>query len=129
MVEQTQYKPGSCNIGSDEIKRRYTIGYSGIFLIIVFILFIELLHLPRVYRLGLFVPAFYTFSGFVQGYNKFCFVYGWKGIASLAGRRKFISVSDKINLKRDRMMAIRIVTIVSIFSAILTTLYFIFPFK
>ncbi len=128
MVEEIHYKPGSCNIGSDEIKRRYNVGYSGIALIIVFILFVELLHLPRVYRIGIFIPAFYAFSGFVQGYNKFCFVYGWKGIASFRGRRKFISITDEMNLRRDRKNAIRIVVIVTICSTMLTALYFIFPF-
>jgi len=126
-TDQIQYKPGACNIGPAEIRRRYWIGYTGLVLMAALILCVEWFHLPRIARLGLFIPAVYTFSGFVQAVKRFCFVYGWKSVASLSGRRKFNKITNENFQRQDRNTAISIVGMVLICSAILTTIYFFLP--
>lgn len=124
-VKEYTYTPGKCNIGKQEIKRRFRIGYIGLGLMIILILCIELLHLPSFVRFFLFIPAFYAVSGFVQAFNKFCYVYGLKGVASLMGRRKFQNVADEVYAKEDRKKAFTIIVITTIVSATITILYFL----
>ncbi len=126
-TEENTYSPGSCNIGPEEVKRRYRIGFTGLALMAVYVLCVEWLDLQRIVKLGLFFPAFYAVSGFLQAVRRFCFVYGWKGVASLGGRRKFKHVTDEVYLRQDRNMAITFVVIVTLGSVILTVVYFLLP--
>ena len=126
-TENTFYVPGTCNIGPEEVRRRYKIGFTGTILMVLFILFVEWAHLPRLVRLGLFFPAFYGVSGFLQAFARFCFIYGWKGIASLGGIRKFMKIAKQDELRQDRNKAIVFAIVVTVSSILLTTIYFLFP--
>jgi hypothetical protein len=126
-IEVNEYLPGTCNIGPDEVRRRYRIGFIGLFLMIVYILFVKWLDLPDIYKLGLFIPAFYCVSGFLQAIKKFCFVYGWRGLSSLSGMRKFQTIKGKNFLKQDRRTAINFVLIVTFCSIVLTAIYYSLP--
>jgi hypothetical protein len=117
------YVPGNCNIGPAEIKRRYRIGYLGLFLMTVFIVVAEVFHIPHMMKLFLFAPTFYALSGFFQAWQKFCFVYGWKGVFSIIGNRKYSKVTDE-NRLQDRSMAIRLVTRITLGSSLITLLYY-----
>ena len=124
-VVETNYIPGSCNIGRVEIKRRYKIGFIGLVLMVTFILTVELMKLPSLFKLGLFVPAFYMVSGFLQAFGKFCFIYGWKGVSSFTGRRTFINIMEEGFLKKDKKRAITFIIIVTFCSVIITVIYFL----
>jgi hypothetical protein len=126
-MEETKddaYKPGSCNIGKSEVRRRFRIGFTGLALMILLILFIHWFHLPSVARLGLFIPAFYAVSGFIQAFMKFCYIYGWKGIMSLTGRKKFEKVNEPEYVRKDRRKATLLVLIVTCSAMLLTLIYF-----
>jgi len=124
-TEENTYSPGSCNIGPEEVNRRYIIGFTGLVLMAVYILCVERLDLPRILKLGLFFPAFYGVSGFLQAIRRFCFVYGWKGVTSLSGRRNFKKVTDEVYLRQDRKTAITVILLVCLGSAVIAGLYFI----
>jgi len=126
-IEVYEYLPGTCNLGPEEVRRRYRNGFIGLFLMIGYILFVKWMDLPDSYKLGLFIPAFYSVSGFLQAVKKFCFVYGWKGLSSLSGMRKFQTIKDKDFLKQDRRTALNFVLIVTLFSIFLTAIYYLFP--
>ena len=127
-AESDIYIPGSCNIGPEEIKRRFRVGYTGLVLMVLLILCIKWLHLPHTVRLLLFLPAFYMLSGFLQAFGKFCYIYGWKGISSLTGRRKFRNITDETYLKQDRNRAIKFMMLVTLSSILLTAIYYLLPF-
>ncbi|MFZ1676279.1 MAG: hypothetical protein WAT91_03345 [Saprospiraceae bacterium] len=130
MIPETKeyhYKPGTCNLGKQEIDRRFRIGFIGLGLMIILIISIEFFRLPSFYKIFLFLPAFYSVSGFVQAFNKFCYIYGLKGIASLTGRKKFQDVSDEAFAKADHKKAFFIITITTLSSAALTILYIYLP--
>ena len=122
-IEETRYIPGVCNIGQIEVRRRFRIGFVGLALMVAWILTIELLKLPSLFKLGLFIPAFYTLSGFLQAFGKFCFIYGWKGVSSFAGRRKFENIAEKEYQKKDRKRAESFIMIVTFSSVIITAIY------
>ena len=124
-AKEDHYQPGTCNIGKTEVRRRYKIGFLGLGTMIIMILMIEFFHLPSFLKIFVFIPAFYSISGFIQAFNKFCYVYGLKGVASLVGRKKFQKVSDAENFKADRKKAFNIIAIVTLNSVALTILYFL----
>ncbi len=127
MIPETKeytYQPGTCNLGKTEINRRFSLGFIGLGAMVVVILINTFFHLPSFFKLFLFIPAFYSVSGFIQAFNKFCYVYGLKGLASLKGRKIFIDVSDEENFKKDRKKAFSIIAIVTLSSVAMTVLYF-----
>jgi len=113
----------SCNIGLVEIRRRYRNGFIGLGLMVTYIFFVEWFELPAAFRFGLFIPAFYAVSGFLQALKRFCYVYGWKGLASLTGRRKFTRITEAEQLKQDRTFAISLVMKIIFYSLLITAFY------
>jgi len=126
--ERYAYQPGTCNLGKVETGRRFRLGFIGLGSMMLIGILVEGLHLPRPYRLILFIPAFYAFSGFFQGYKRFCYVYGFKGVMSLTGRKKFQNVTDDLYLKKDRKTAQVILSLTIVCSVIITAIYFFLPF-
>jgi hypothetical protein len=121
------YKPGHCNIGAVEIKKRYRIGYTGLVIMILFIACTSYYEIPRVWKFLLFIPTAYSLSGFLQARSKFCFVYGYLGIFSMTGRRIFSKVKMDPDLKKDRNKAIQLVGLITLGSVVITlSCYFLF---
>jgi hypothetical protein len=128
MIPETKeysYLPGTCNLGKQETNRRFRIGYIGLGLMIILIICIEFFHLPSFIKIFLFIPAFYSVSGFIQAFNKFCYIYGLKGLASLTGRKKFQVVSDEAYAKADRKKAFAIIAITALSSLVITVFYIV----
>lgn len=124
-IREPEYIPGTCNLGPEEIRRRYRIGYVGLALMAVVILSNEIFRFPIVFKTLLFFPAFYMISGFIQAIKRFCYVYGFKGIISLKGRRIFDQVMDEESLRQDRKLAILFVLISTIGGILITFIYFL----
>jgi hypothetical protein len=91
---------------------------------ILFILIAEIFRFPQPWKFLLFAPTFYALSGFLQARQKFCYVYGYKGVFSMTGRRNYSRVKDDQYLQKDRSMAIQIVSRVTVVSSIITLLYY-----
>ena len=126
--EMYAYQPGTCNLGKVETIRRFRLGFIGLGSMVLIAILVEVLHLPRPFRFVLFMPAFYAFSGFLQGYKRFCYVYGFKGVMSLTGRKKFQHVTEDSYLKKDRQTAIAILSATILCSITITAIYFFLPF-
>ena len=118
------YKPGSCNIGPEEIRRRYRIGFVGLGVTLLMALIIIYLDLPQYTRWFLFGPIFYGVSGFIQAQHKFCYVYGFQGIFSLTGRKKFSRSKEGIDIIKDRRTAMKLLFVITIISAIVTFVFY-----
>ena len=118
------YLPGDCNIGPVEIQRRRNIGYLGLSWMVICILLLELLKADLAYKLLLFGPSVVAFSGFFQARQKFCFLYGFRGVSSMLGRRKFSTVVDQSALRKDKIRALKLVLQVVLASALVTTIYY-----
>ena len=119
------YLAGQCNLGPEEIRRRMNIGWLGTVLTILVILVLEIMDASRPYRI-LVLPAIgVALSGFLQARQKFCYLYGWRGVFSITGRKKFEKVTDNADLKKDRRTAIQIVVMVLVGSILLTAVYMV----
>jgi|WetSurMetagenome_2_1015567.scaffolds.fasta_scaffold761645_1 hypothetical protein len=127
MEDQTAdgYIPGTCNLGRDEIRHRMRIGYVGVALTFIVFIVLEIFDSPRPYRILVFPPIFYALSGFIQARHRFCFAYGWLGLLSMTGRKQFHKVSDKENARKDRITALKIVSMVLLGSMMLTAVYMV----
>ena len=125
-MTEPQYIPGGCNLGPVEIRRRYRIGYTGTAIALLFALIIHLADLPQ-WKFMIFFPVYYALSGFIQARNKFCYIYGYKGVASLLGRKKFEKIRDEENLKKDKRLARKIILQVVVGSILITLLYYFLP--
>ncbi len=79
------YRPGICNIGINEIRKRYAFGAIGLVLALLLAYLLFSSSSPRIYRLALFIPLFMAFEGFYQGYFGFCVGFATLGIYDFAG--------------------------------------------
>ena len=78
-MSQSEYVPGTCNIGPAEIRRRRIIMWLGCILSIVTIASFAQNSSSRVDRLTIILPAFVFAIGFVQSRKKFCLAFGFMG--------------------------------------------------
>ncbi|MDQ3017357.1 MAG: hypothetical protein M3R25_11650 [Bacteroidota bacterium] len=125
--DQPQYIAGRCNLGQEEIQRRWRIGYLGTAASFFLILLIELGNLPSWTRLLIFVPVYYALSGYLQARQKFCYVYGWKGVFSITGKKHFKHVNDADARRKDNQLVYNIVAKILIGSIMITALYYFLP--
>src|SRR5678809_965198 len=119
------YVAGQCNLGTEEIRRRMNIGWLGTVVTILVVLVLEIMDAPRPYRIVVLPTIGVALSGFLQARHRFCYLYGWRGVFSIAGRKKFEKITDNADLKRDRRKAIQIVVMMLVGSVVLTALYMV----
>ena len=105
----TDYKPGVCNIGRAEQRKRYGLGLIGSFITVLITVLIFLEYLPRSTILGVFVASFLGFEGLFQGFLNFCAGFASKGIydiSSSGGQRE--EVESEEARKKDKVKALQI---------------------
>lgn len=80
-----QYQPGVCNIGKNEIRKRY--GLAVVAFVIAAIVSYAILSFswPKLALFFSFVLLLMGFEGFYQGYFKFCAGFAARGIYDFAG--------------------------------------------
>ena len=120
-----QYIPGNCNLGKAEINKRYRIGFFGLAIAIFLVILFHFTDAPRIWRLFIFFPVFYGVSGFIQAAKKFCYIYGFRQVFSLEGIRSFSKIKNEDFVKADQRMAMKIVIVVFVTSAVVTFVYYI----
>ena len=119
------YVAGSCNIGAQEIHRRYQVANVGIVLYAIHLGVIILLNQTGVVRGLIFIPAFIASIGFMQGRRAFCVAYGFAGIYNLEklGLRKSVG-SDEAR-KADQRRALVITGQALALALVLTTVAYL----
>jgi hypothetical protein len=80
-----KYEAGVCNIGKNEIRKRYAFGVSGVVVTGVLIFALKVLFAPGWTILFAFFPLALAFEGFYQGRFGFCAGFAAKGIFDLSG--------------------------------------------
>lgn len=119
------YVPGSCNIGAAEIQRRKRIGFIGLGIAFLIFLILEIIDAPKPYRFLIFPPVFYSLSGFIQARHRFCYIYGWRGVFSMSGRKQFHSIAEKAAHRKDVWTAVKIISLVTLGSIFITLWYYV----
>jgi hypothetical protein len=91
-----EYKPGVCNIGKNEIKKRYALAVVAFIISALVAYSVLLLNWPRLTLFISFIPLVMCFEGFYQGYFKFC-----AGFAA-AGKYDFTGSGNSKNKVADQ---------------------------
>ncbi len=68
----SKYVPGVCNIGKNEIRKRYVLGIAGFAIALLFAGLINFFSLQRWLLLFCFIPFTMASEGIYQGRFKFC---------------------------------------------------------
>jgi hypothetical protein len=108
--QPTDYQPGACNIGPDEIRRRWIGGHIGLAATIGLLVVLLAVDAPPMARLLVALPAAGAAISYLQAYLRFCAAFGLAGIYNFGNRGDSGSVSDSADRSRDRRRALAILT-------------------
>ncbi len=123
----TQYIPGACNLGKDEIRSRQIVALFGLFLTISSVIGILAADQGRSIRFSIFIPAMIFSVGFVQSRSKFCLAYGLAGTFNFDRLGKVSRVQSAQDRKADRKTAIVILLKSAALAAAITLVFFVLP--
>jgi hypothetical protein len=127
MNTKPEYIPGTCNIGPAEIKARRNSAIFSTVLSIVLIILLIVLHVSKLWRLTLFIPAASFAVGFQQWYFKFCVAFGMKGIFNFGDIGKTFTVEQQEDYKKDRAKAQKMIAAGIIFGILLAVAFYFLP--
>jgi len=113
-----EYVSGSCNIGQQEIKRRYQTAIFGAALYLIFAIV--------GWSNFIFIPALIASVGFIQARKKFCVAFGLMGVFNLGATGITQKVSGKKDLSEDRKYAVSVLTQSIILAAAISLPWFFF---
>ena len=122
-----EYIPGTCNIGSGEVKRRQLVAIFGLFLTSFSAVTILATDQSRNSRLSIFVPALIFAIGFVQSRKKFCLAYGLAGTFNFGKLGQISKVQSTEDRKADRKTAVLILFQSAALAALITAVFFALP--
>ena len=127
-MSSSQYIPGTCNIGSGEIRRRQVVAIIGSIISISSFVTLLMADAPRNARYGIFVPLMIASVGWVQSRSKFCLAYGFAGTFNMGKLGDISRVSDPASKVADRKTALTILVKSTALAAIITLLVVLLPF-
>lgn len=122
-----EYIPGTCNIGSGEVKRRQLVSVFGLFLTVFSAVSIVATDQSKSSRLSIFLPALIFSIGFVQSRRKFCLAYGLAGTFNFGKLGQISKVQSIEDRKADRKTAVSILLQSVALAALITAVFFVLP--
>jgi hypothetical protein len=123
----SEYIPGSCNIGTGEIRRRQAVALFGLFLTIFSITTLLATDQNKSVRLSIFIPAMIFSIGFIQSRSKFCLAYGLAGTFNFDRLGKISKVGSAADRTADRKTAVLILIKSVALAALITAVFFVIP--
>ncbi len=124
-----EYVPGVCNIGSAEITRRKRLGWIGVGATGILGSVLVFSHVPALWRLSLFVPAFIAATGFLQGFMHFCAGFGRRGVFNFGAQvGKTEEVEQAEYRRKDRQKALQIFAYSVLIAIVVATAVLLLPF-
>ncbi|MEY4901892.1 MAG: hypothetical protein RLZZ190_619 [Actinomycetota bacterium] len=127
-MSTAQYIPGSCNIGTGEIRRRQFVALIGLVLSISSLVILVSTSAPREARLGIFIPLAVASIGWVQSRKKFCLAYGFMGTFNFGKLGQLSKVADSANRTSDRKTALSILFQSGAYAVVATVIIYVIPF-
>ena len=127
-MSSSQYIPGTCNIGSGEIRRRQVVAIIGSIISISSFVTLLMADAPRNARYGIFVPLMIASVGWVQSRSKFCLAYGFAGTFNMGKLGDISRVADAASKAADRKTSLTILVKSTALAAIITLLVVLLPF-
>lgn len=102
------YRPGVCNIGPAEIRRRRKTGHVGLVAAAALLALLVAIDAPSVARVLVAIPAMLSASGYLQAALRFCAGFAALGVFNFgdAGDRVEVRDADARRLDRARGLTI-----------------------
>ena len=123
----SNYQPGTCNIGAQEIRRRQAVAVFGA-LVTLLVLAVYIKNgTPSGQRIWIFFPAMAFTTGLVQARSKFCLAYGFKGAFNLGKLGELSKVITPEDRKADKAKAIKILMKAADYAAIIAAIVYLLP--
>lgn len=119
-MSQSEYVPGTCNIGPAEIRRRRIVMWLGCVLSIVTLASFAQNSSSRTDRLSIILPAFVFSIGFVQSRKKFCLAFGFMGAFNFGKVGAITKVLTPEQRSADRKTALVLLGQAAALTAIIT---------
>ena len=104
----TEYRPGVCNIGPEEIARRRRAGHLGVVATLATLAILLAVGAPPLARLLLALPAAGAATGYLQAWLKFCAGFGSAGVFNFGQLGGTVKVDDAGARRRDRARSMQI---------------------
>ena len=127
-MPETEYIPGTCNIGKGEVRKRQLVALVGLFFSISTLFAFNTVDTPTEVRLGIFFPLMVASVGFIQSRSKFCLAYGFAGTFNVGKMGDIKRVSSKEDRAADRKTALVILGKSFVLAAIATAVVLVLPF-
>ncbi len=103
-----EYEPGVCNIGPEEIARRWRAGHVALLATIGLLGGLQVIGAPPLARALVALPAAGAASGYLQARLRFCAAFGSQGVFNFGALGQQLDVADDEARAADRTMATRI---------------------
>src|ERR1700733_2787754 len=98
----TEYIPGVCNIGPQEINRRRRTGWIGLAIALLLLIILVEFTVNPWRRLFIFFPVTLSASGFLQAHFHFCAGFARKGVFNFGEIGKTQEVKDDSSKAKDK---------------------------
>lgn len=121
----SEYIPGSCNIGKGEIKRRQFVAIIGLLFTITTAVGLLTTDSSTSAKLTIFLPAMIFAIGFIQARKKFCLAYGFAGTFNFGKLGKLSRVASLQDRRADQITALKILGQAVLLSAAITATFII----
>ena len=121
------YKPGVCNIGPAEIRRRRMSGFIGAALSVVFLALAFWLDWAAPWRLLVFIPVFLAAQGFLQAAFHFCVGFASRGLFNFGELGAEETVLDAEFRRADQRKAMLISGLALAIAAVVAVVAFLIP--
>jgi len=125
--DRDEYVPGQCNLGSQEIRMRKRKSVVGLVITVLFVIGLQIFDPPQELRLLLFIPLAYTIICYYQAQQKFCVVFGIRGIFNFEEIGYSTDVIESEDRIKDRNKAWMIIFRSLLLAFIIVALYFFLP--
>jgi hypothetical protein len=99
------YRPGQCNIGPYEIRRRRRTGHVGLVASTALLAVLLLVDADPLARLTLIAPVTLSASGYLQAWLKFCAGFGQLGVFNFGEAGEGGTIADEAARAADRRRA------------------------
>lgn len=104
-MNTSNYIPGACNIGKEEINKRKQFGVIGLILTILTYSLFVYFEASRGVRFLTFIPAVISAIGFLQARMRFCVYYGLAEMFNFDSLGKSSKVENDEFVKKDKKRA------------------------
>ena len=127
MNTETNYIPGTCNIGNEQLTKRKRFLIKCILITVLCISYQLIFHSDKILRLLMFIPFTVTAVAAQQVMYKFCYRLGLMGMYGFGELGKEKSVEENEYKKLDRKKSQKMIVSSVLISAILTFGYYFLP--